>query len=151
MIAAAVLGASAPVLADGRVDGPEHPIVVTTPGERSSHNLQFIAGLTGVGLVLTGLGAFYNLDSRSESNRLTAEAPTGQPWTAGDQAEYDDAHRLARDAVICYSLGGLVLISALVSWIATAPDDQYVTVQPHAQPTLTPTPGGALLGGSWRF
>jgi len=129
------------------VVGPEHPIVVATPGERSSHNLQFVAGLTGVGLVLTGLGAFYNLDSRSASNAVTAVTPTGQPWTAGDQADYDEAHRLARDAAIYYTLGGIVLVSALVTWIATAPDDQYVTVQP----TIAPAPGGAVLGGSWRF
>jgi hypothetical protein len=24
-------------------------------------------------------------------------------------------------------------------------------IQPHVTPTVTPAPGGALLGGQWRF
>jgi len=155
-LAIALLGASTPAMADSPVGTPivvgeDHPIVITTPGDRSTDNIEFVVGLTGVGLVLTGLGVFYNFDSRSASNAVNAVMPTGQPWTTGDQIDYDDAHRYAHDAAIFYSLGGAVLIGALVTWIATAPDDHTVVIRPHAAPTIAPTPGGAVLGGSWRF
>ena len=156
---AAVLGTSAPALADtpattvgnGDVVAPDHPITVTVPGERSANDLELIGGMAGVGLLVTGLGVFYHLDSRSTSNTISAEAPTSLPWTDADQAQYDHAHSLAVHAGICYGIGGAILIGALIGWIATAPEDQHVVIRPHVTPTVAPTPGGAMLGGSWRF
>jgi hypothetical protein len=156
---AAVLAASSTAGADipattvgnANVVSADHPITVTTPGERSSQNIQFLAGLTGAGLVLVGLGVFYNLDSRSSANAVSAGDPTGQPWTSGDQADFDHTHQLAVRAGVCYGIGGAVLIGALVTWILTAPSDQVTVIQPHVTPTVTPAPGGALLGGQWRF
>jgi|HubBroStandDraft_6_1064221.scaffolds.fasta_scaffold169310_3 hypothetical protein len=156
---AAVLGASPPIHADApaavvgnaNVVGADHPIVVTTPGERSAQNIQLVAGIAGIGLVLTGLGVFYHLDSRSTSNTVSASGPTDQPWTDADQAQYDHAHSLAVEAGVFYGLGGAVLVGALVMWLVTAPDEQRVVIQPRVMPTVTPAPGGALLGGAWRF
>lgn len=155
----AVLAASSAAFADipattvgnANVVAADHPITVTTPGERSSQNIQFLAGLAGAGVVLVGLGVFYNLDSRSSANAVSAGDPTGQPWTSGDQADYDHTHQLAVRAGVCYGIGGAVLVGALVTWILTAPSDQVTVIQPHVTPTVTPAPGGALLGGQWRF
>ena len=156
---AAVLGASPPIHAETpasvvgnpNVVGADHPIVVTTPGDRSSRDIQLVAGIAGVGLVLTGLGVFYHLDSRSTSNTVNAEAPTSLPWTDADQAQYDHAHSLAVRAGVCYGIGGAVLVGALVMWFVTAPDEQRVVIQPRVTPTVAPAPGGAVLGGAWRF
>jgi hypothetical protein len=156
---AAMLGASTPSFADipaTTVGNPnlvsaDHPITVTTPGERSSRNIQFIAGLAGAGLVLVGVGVFYNLDSRDSANAITASGATGQPWSGGDQADYDQNHDQRVRAAVFYSIGGAALIAALATWIFTAPADQVTVIQPHVTPTVTPAPGGALLGGQWRF
>jgi hypothetical protein len=158
-VIAAVLGASAPAFADipattvgnGNLVSADHPITITTPGDRSAENLELVGGMAGLGLIVTGLGVFYHLDSRSTSNTVNAEAPTSLPWTDADQAQYDHAHSLAVRAGVCYGIGGAILIGALITWIATAPADQHTVIQPHVTPTVAPTPGGAMLGGSWSF
>jgi hypothetical protein len=155
----AVLAASSAAAADtpattvgnANVVTADHPITVTSPGERSSSNIQFLAGLAGAGLVLVGVGVFYNLDSRDSANAISESGPTGQPWTTGDQGDYDQNHDQKVRAAVFYSIGGAALVGALVTWILTAPADQVTVIQPHVTPTVTPAPGGALLGGQWRF
>ena len=161
---AAVLAASAPALADeppthtvgdptyqANYASPDRPIVVATTGERSTRNIAIAASIAVAGAALAGVGLYYNLDSRTKANSVAADEPTGQPWTASDQAILDGAHSSGVKAGVFYGIGCAALVGAVVFWIATAPSEQQIVIHPHSIPTVTPTPGGSLLGGAWRF
>lgn len=156
-----VLSASAPALADiplppvvtanPDVVAADHPIVITKPGHRSSYNKQFIGGMAGLGIALAGFGLFYHLDSRQTANSISAQGPTGQPWTAADQGQEDYSHQLRSRAIAFYSVGGAVLVGAVLAWIFTEPQEEQIVIRPRVTPTIAPTPGGAVLGGTWSF
>jgi hypothetical protein len=157
----AVLGAAAPAVADdshpgdptyrANVVSPDRAIVVTSSAPRSVQNIALSAGIATAGIVLAGVGLYYNLDSRDAANAVSPQGPTGQAWTAADQADYDRAHSSGVKAGVFYGVGGGLLIAAVVTWIATAPGEQHEVIRPHTTPTVMPTPGGALIGELWRF
>ena len=124
-------------------------IVITTEGERTTTNIAVLASVAGLGTVLGGLGLYFHLDGRSAANNVSATNPTSKPWTAADQSDFDRAHSSRTDAVILYSLGGAMLIGAVVALIVTEPKEQTSVIHPHT--TLSPTPGGAMLGRMWQF
>jgi hypothetical protein len=129
-------------------------IVVTVVPDRDRNNLVLLAGITGAGLVLSAVGVYYNLDSKSAADEVTAKHPTSLPWTADDQAAYDRAHTSGIEAGVFYGLGGAVLVGAIVTYIVTQPKAETTVIHPHyakAAPTVAPAQGGAVLGGAWRF
>jgi len=134
-----------------RVAAAEHPhdIVVEIPGERSTTNLAVLGGLTGGALVFGALAVYFHLDSRSLSNELSASMPTGKPWSPSlqnkDQQASDDRTR----AAVLYSIGGALLVGAVVTYIATEPDSETQVIHPHT--AVQPTQGGALVSHWWTF
>jgi hypothetical protein len=126
--------------------GP-HDIVVTTEGQRSTKNIAILASVAGAGALLGGIGAYFNVQSRSSANDVSASSPTSTPWTAARQATYDNAHDEGVKAGIFYGIGGALLIGAVVGLIVTVPKSETTTIHPH----VNVQPGGATLGGSWSF
>jgi hypothetical protein len=122
-------------------------IVVTTPGERTSKNIAIVATIAGAGLVIGGAGVYYNLDSRSAADEVSAHRETSLPWTAQRQATYDRAHDSGVKAEVFYGVGGALLIGAAVAWIVTEPKDETTVIHPH----IEVEPGGATFGGTWSF
>ncbi|HEY4179938.1 MAG TPA: hypothetical protein VGM90_24015 [Kofleriaceae bacterium] len=131
--------------------GPNDPIVITTPGDRSPGNIATAASLAGVGLLAGGLGVYFHLDGKSASDDVSAGVYTGKAWTPTQIALVDKAHDDRTRAIVGYSIGGAALIGAIVYWIVTDPPSETTIIQPHSAPAVMPTQGGALLGGTWSF
>ncbi len=115
-----------------------------------------VLGSIAAGGALLGLvGVAFNLDSQSQANKVTLVQATSIPWTPADQKAYDRAHSSGVVAGVFYGLGGAALFTAAIAYIVTAPKDEVTAIRPHGyggpQPTVAPTPGGAILGGAWTF
>jgi hypothetical protein len=145
--------------ADGGADYFPAPtgrdFVITAEGERTSKQIAIIASLAGTALAIGGVGLYYNLDSRSAAEAVSAKTFTHVVWSAADQATYDRANSSGAKAAVFYSLGGAVLIGAVVAFIVTDPKTETTVIHPHGtgkpSPTIAPTSGGAVLGGTWEF
>ena len=129
------------------------PITFETPGERTTSNIVTAAGVAGAGVVVGAIGLYFHLDSRSASDDVAADGPTGTPWTTERADLVDQADRSRTRAIIGYSIGGALLVGAIAYWIATDPPSETVVIRPRpaVQPVIAPTPGGATLGGVWSF
>ena len=136
-----------------------HPLMrkdihITVEGDRSHENKLELAGIAAAGVLLGGIGVYYNFDSKDAADSISPKHATNTPWTADDQATYDRAHSSAIKAGVFYGLGGAVLIGAAVMYIITTPKPETTTIHPHyskVQPIVAPTPTGGLVGGAWRF
>jgi hypothetical protein len=122
-------------------------IVVTTPGERSTKNIVVLASIAGAGVLVGGLGVYFNLDSKSAADEVSAHGAATLPWTPQRQATYDRAHDSGVKAEVFYGVGGALLIGAFVGLIATQPKSETTVIRPHVEAG----PGGAMLGGSWSW
>jgi hypothetical protein len=123
--------------------------VVETPEERSTMNIVAIASVAGGGVLIGGLGVYFNLDSKTQSDKVSVGVPTGRPWTATDQAAVDQASSDRTKAIIFYSLGGAAIIGAAVALIVTDPGSTKTVIHPHT--AIAPLPGGAIAMHEWSF
>ena len=126
-----------------------HDIVVETPNERTAANIGLVAGLAGAGALIAGVGLYFHLDSRSESDKVTAGSPTSRPWGAADQTHVDNASSDRTKAIVFYSVGGALVIGALVTLFVTDPGSSTTVIHPHT--SLAPVPGGAIAFHEWSF
>jgi len=128
-------------------------IVIEVPGERTMDNKLLLGGLAGAGFLVGAVGAYFHLDSRSAANDVSSAKYTGHAWTSEDEALVDRADRSKTRAIVGYSVGGALLIGAVVAFIVTEPRSETTVIHPHGRgsPTLAPTSGGAVLGGMWTF
>jgi hypothetical protein len=138
---------AAPGTAPVQVPLRHKDIVVTTQGERSTKTVAILASVAGAGALLGGVGVYFNLDSRSASDSVSAHSPTSTPWTPQRQAIYDQAHDSGVKAEIFYGLGAACVLGAAIGLIATVPGSETTVIHPH----VTVQPGGATLGGTWSF
>lgn len=122
-------------------------IVVTTPGERSTKNIAILASVAGAGALLGGIGVYWNLDSKSAADEVSAHRQTSVPWTPERQATYDRAHDSAVKAGVFYGLGGALVLGAVVGLIVTVPKAETTVIHPH----VAIGPEGASIGGSWSW
>ncbi len=127
-------------------------IVIETPGERTSQQKALVGGLAGAGVLLGALGVYFHLDSRDASDEVTADGFTGRSWTPDKQDAVDRAERSRTLAAVGYGVGGALLIGAVISLIVTEPKSEITVIRPRAAvPTVSPTQGGAVFGGTWSF
>ncbi|HEV7556418.1 MAG TPA: hypothetical protein VGO00_13220 [Kofleriaceae bacterium] len=131
--------------------GPDYTI--TSPGERTTKNEIILASIAGGGALFGLIGGYYHRDSHSASNKVTAIFPTNHPWSATDQASYDQAESSRTKAIVFYSIGGAALVTAAVYLIVTQPADTQTLIHPHRRfvPKVDVAPTGAVLGGGWTF
>ncbi|HTR49436.1 MAG TPA: hypothetical protein VMJ10_01940 [Kofleriaceae bacterium] len=126
-------------------------IVVVTEGTRTTQNVVVLGGIALAGLALGGVGLYYNLDARDASNKVTTTMPVGEPWTKALQAEYDQAQSSSTKAEVFYGIGGACVAAAAIAYMLTAPPSETTVIHPRPVATVAPTPGGAVVGGVWRF
>jgi hypothetical protein len=122
-------------------------IVVTSRPDRSRKNVLGLATAAGASLVAGGVGLYFHVDSRDASRAISAPAYTGAAWTDETQATYDRAHRSALLAGVFYGIGGAALLATAIAYIATEPAQETTIIHPH----VSLAPGGATVGGGWRF
>jgi len=135
-----------------RVAAADRDIVIETPGERSTNTKLLLAGLAGAGALVGGLGVYWHLDSRTAADEVSAGKYTGMAWTTEDVALADRADRSKTRATVAYSIGGALVVGAVIAFIATDPPSETVVIRPsRGTPTVAPTEGGAVLGGMWSF
>jgi hypothetical protein len=150
---------SANPLADG---GPGYfsaprgkPIVIVSHPDRSTANLTALVALGGSGAIATAIGLVFHLRSNNARDEVASDRFTGEVWTADRQAAYDRAHSSSIVAGALYGIGGALLLSTAIVYIATDPEPEYITINPHVSPkptaTVAPTRGGAMVGGTWSF
>ena len=135
---------------------PVGPVyTITSHADRSTKNVVVLGSIAGGAAVLGLVGVAFNLDSQAQANKISLVQATAIPWTAADQKAYDRAHSSGVVAGVFYGLGGAALITAAIAYIVTAPKEEVTAIRPHGygrpQPTVAPTPGGAILGGAWTF
>ncbi len=128
-------------------------ITVEIPGERSSQNKWLLRGLGAVTVIAAGAALYYHLDSRSTADAVSANTPTGIPWSSALQSIVDDNDRSRSRATIGYVIGGSFLIGLIVTYIATNPPAEQRTIYTTVgmRPIVTPTAGGATVGAGWSF
>lgn len=129
-------------------------ITIVTPGERTTENKLLVGGLVAGAAVVTGLGLYFHLDGKSASDEVSSDVFGGEEWTADDAALFDQAESSRTKAIVAYSVGGALLIGAIVALIVTEPPSETTVLRPRAVravPTVAPAAGGAVLGGMWSF
>jgi len=128
--------------------GPAYTI--TSRGDRSLDNKLMLGGIAGAGAVLGAIGLYFNLDSQSAADSVSALQPKNRPWSQADQDAYDRAGSSGTKATVFYALGGAAVLGAIVAFIITEPPTTTTTIVPH-RASIAPTPGGAIIGGAWSF
>jgi hypothetical protein len=130
-------------------------IVVRYTPDRSRNNITFVAVTAGAGALLGLVGAYFHLDSSSATDDVSADHFLGRPWTADNEDTYDRAHRSATIAGILYGVGGALLLTSAITYIATEPKLETRVIHPHtnAKPMtmVAPIRGGAVVGAGWSF
>jgi hypothetical protein len=127
-------------------------IVIEIPGERSTANVVALAGIAGAGAIAGAIGVYFNLDARSAQQDVSADRFLNRPWTQAQVDLVERADRSSTRAGICYGIGGALLLGAAIAFIVTDPKSETSVIRTtRATPTVVPAPGGAVLGGAWRF
>ncbi len=136
-----------------RIARADKDIVIEIPGERTTEQKLLVGGLAGAGVIIGAIGAYFHNDSRSASDDVGSDRFTGHAWTSEDQDLVDRADRSKSRAIIGYSIGGALLIGAVVAYIVTDPPSETATIHPHGRGSagLAPTDGGAMAFGAWSF
>jgi len=136
-----------------RLAHADKDIVIEIPGERTTEQKILVGSLAGAGFVVGAIGAYFHYDSRQASDDVGSDTYTGHAWTAEDRVLVDQADRSRTRAIVGYSIGGALLIGAIVAYIVTDPPSESVVIRPHGRGSamLTPTEGGAMAVGTWSF
>ncbi len=129
-------------------------IVVRYRADRPKKNIVTLALLGGSSVVFGAIGLYFNLEARSASDEVSALKFTGRPWTPERQDRYDEAVRDSTIAGVMYGIGGALLLTTAVYYIVTEPAQEEMVITPNSRrphALVTPTPGGAFVGGGWSF
>ena len=150
-----------PALAGGDYfgeDAPEDQITFRKYKERSNRQRLIIGALFGGAALFGGVGLYFNFDARSKSDEVSVVGNhTGLTYTQDLEDTRTGALRSRNVAIASYSVGGLFLIGAIVAFYLTDPGSEVVSVGDEEPPgptvpvTVAPIPGGAVVGGTWRF
>ncbi len=159
-LVAAVLAAAAPVAGAEEVDyfaGAPDSQNVTVKRAKSrtpSQRLQ-IGGAVAIGAVFAAIGVYYHLESRDAAASVSGNGDLdGEAWTDDRQATYDRARQAGYYAGFSYGLSAVFLAGAAVIGWMTRPGEEELVIKPgeaSVTPVVAPVPGGAVVGGAWRW
>jgi hypothetical protein len=125
--------------------------------ERTTRNKITIVSLGGASVLFVGVGALFNLDSKSKSDEVSTGGAqlTGEVWTAEREQTREQAIRSRNVAIATYSIGGALALATAIFYIATDPGEELVSVEAGSPvtgaPTFTPVEGGAVVGARWSW
>jgi hypothetical protein len=121
-------------------------------GSRSETERITLYSLFGAGLLAGAVGTFYVLDSRSQSDKVSANGyHTGQTWTADLEATRTDALRSRKVAQVSLGLSTGFLLAGIVTYIITEPEMEVGYQDWQTRSFAKPTRGGVVLGQGWSF
>jgi hypothetical protein len=126
-------------------------VVIVSYPERTKSNITMLATTAGASVVLGAVGLYFHLDARSASNEVSAKSYTSEPWSTDKADTFDRAHRSSVMAGVFYGIGGGLLLTTAIMYIATEPKAEKIVIHPHTSALVIPTRGGAMVGGAWRF
>ena len=143
-------------------DAPPEEITYRTDKPRTRNQRILLVSLFGGAAVFGGAGLAFHLDSRSKSDAVSAVGDhTGRVYTDELDATRRGALRSRTLAIVGYGAGAACLTAAVIAFFVTEPDTEVVTMgkdknkPPTPTPTVpmsvTPLPGGALVGTAWTF
>ena len=101
----------------------------------------------GSGLVLSGVGVYFHLDSKSATDEVGTHKFTGEPWSPALQDSYERANRSAVVAGVFYGLGGAALVATAIAYMVTEPKAETHVIRPH----VAVGNHSAVIGGGWSF
>jgi hypothetical protein len=130
-------------------------VVIVSYPDRSKTNMATLIGLAAGGAVVGAIGLYFNLDSQSAADDVSAHKFTGEVWSADHKETFDRAHSSAVTAGVLYGVGGGLVLAAAIAYMVTEPKPETMVIHPHssshARALVAPTNGGAMVGGAWRF
>ncbi len=129
-------------------------IVVRYTPNRTKQNITLVASIAGGAVLFGAIGLYFHFDANSASDEVSAKTFTGRAWTAERQEYFDQAERSSTIAGVMYGIGGALLLTTAVVYIVTEPSREEIVITPRSatpKPTVSPTRGGAIVGGAWRF
>jgi hypothetical protein len=154
------LGWSAPARAQDYFTSDANSVSFEVDRSRSRSERILIASLLGGAVLVGGVGLLLHLDSERKSSEVSARPGrhTGLLYTEERDRTRRAAIRSRNFAFAGYSVGGGLLIAALVTYFVTNPGRDIITVgDEQAPPSATssllvePMSGGALVAGEWVF
>lgn len=165
--AAVAVGGAGPAVAQddggGGVDyfseQKKTPLTYRMEGERTRKHKIVILSLAGGTLLTAGLAVYFHLQSDEASDDVTQLSGdhSGLIYTQ----EIDDRRQDAIDnrnlATGMYIVSGAVLVSTVVAFILTTPDDEILEYgssgdsQVSTAPYVAPIEGGLMVGKTWIY
>ncbi|MBP6628325.1 MAG: hypothetical protein KBG28_13485 [Kofleriaceae bacterium] len=142
---------TAPSTAPDYFGRARNQIVVQAPAQRSPAQRWLLRGLVGGGVVLAGVGAYFNLDSRAAAADVSADTPTNLPWGPSQVELVDRAERSGHLAIAGYATGAAALVAAAVIAWRTDPGPGRAVVVGAVRPRADLVPGGATVGVTCGF
>lgn len=154
------LGWSAPAAAQDYFTSDANSVSFEVDRARGRSERILIASLLGGAGLVGGVGLLFHLDSERRSSEVSVRPGrhTGLIYTEERDRTRRAAIRSRNFAVAGYSVGGGLLIAALVTYVVTDPGRDIITVGEEPAPPpptssllVEPVPGGAVVAGQWDF
>jgi hypothetical protein len=121
-------------------------------GARSDNERITLYSIFGGALLFGAVGGYYTLDSKSQSDEVSASGyHTGLVWTADLEATRKDALRSRTIAEVTMGISGGLLLAGIAAYIITEPDEEVGYQDWQTRSFATPTNDGFVVGQGWTF
>jgi hypothetical protein len=134
------------------------PLTYRVEGTRTRNQKIVLLSLAGATVVAGGLAGYFHLESKHASDDVTEKSGehSGRTYTPEVDARRQEGVDARTRAIAMYVVGGALLATTLVYYIATSPDDEIRAYESSttgrvAAPFLAPVEGGAIAGKAWSF
>ena len=126
--------------------------VVVIEHSRTANEKKLILGLMGTGVILSGVGLLFHLDSNALSNEVGTPRglPTGQTYTQEIDDKRSQAFRSRNFAITGYSIGLGLFVAGLTTYFLTDPGHMVVE-KPGFQANLSFSEDELWGHASWTF
>lgn len=121
-------------------------------GSRSQSERITLYSLFGGAILAGAVGTFYALDSRDQSDKVSATGfHTGLTWTSSLESTRNDALRSRSAAQVSFGLASGLLLAGIVTYIFTEPETEVGYQDWQTRSFANPTRGGLVVGQGWSF
>jgi hypothetical protein len=121
-------------------------------GSRSKNERITLYSLFGSAVLVGAVATFYTLDSRSQSDEVSASGyHTGLVWTDELEDTRKDALRSRTIAQVTGGIAGGLLLAGIAAYIITEPDEEIGYQDWQTRSFAAPTSDGFVVGQGWTF